>query len=243
VEDEEYARIAAVEDDHWWYRTMRGIVGDLLATRIDQRSGLRVLDAGCGPGGNGEWLSVHGTVVGVDRSPDALAFVRERRRGVRPVRGDLTALPIADASVDVAIVITVLYAVEDDHAAVGELARVLAPGGALVVVEPAFPSLRRAHDATVHGHRRYRRAPLRRMLAGAGLHVERATYACSYLAPAAAALAVADRLRGNAAPTHESDVERRGLDRVFTPLATGERRALTRVDLPFGTSVVLLATR
>jgi SAM-dependent methyltransferase len=243
VEDEEYARIAAVEDDHWWYRTTRGIVGDLLAPHVAHRTGLHVLDAGCGPGGNGEWLGAHGAVVGVDRSPDALRFVHDRRPTVRPVRGDLTALPLADATIDVAIAITVLYSVPDDIAAVAELARVLVPGGALVVVEPAFPSLRRAHDATVHGRRRYRRQALRDLLTDAGLRVERATYAYSFLAPAAAGLAAADRLRRDPPPTHESDVERRGLDAVFAPLAAGERRLLTRTDLPVGTSVIALATR
>jgi len=243
VDDEEYARIAAVEDDHWWYRTTRGIVGDLLAPHVAGRTGLRVLDAGCGPGGNGEWLAAHGTVVGLDRSPDALHFVHTRRPAVRAVRGDVTALPIADATIDLAIAITVLYAVPDDVAAVAELTRVLTPGGALVVVEPAFPSLRRAHDTTVHGQRRYRRRPLVEMLERAGLRVERATYAYSYLTPAAAGLALADRVRSTQAPTNESDVERRGLDRVFAPLASGERRLLTRTDVPVGTSVIALATR
>ena len=217
MEVEEYARIAAVEDDHWWYRTTRGVVADLLepfvGTSDTGRADVRILDAGCGPGGNGAWLAAHGTVVAVDRSPDALRFVHERRPALRPVRGDLTALPLGDATIDVAIAITVLYAVADDRAAIAELTRVLAPGGALVVVEPAFPSLRRAHDATVHGQRRYRRRPLRDLLTAAGLQVRRATYAYSFLTPAAAALATADRLRPGRAPAAESDVERRALDR------------------------------
>jgi ubiquinone/menaquinone biosynthesis C-methylase UbiE len=247
VEAEEYARIAAVEDDHWWYRTTRGIVADLLRRHVAGRNGLRVLDAGCGPGGNGAWLATHGTVVGIDRSPEALHFVRERRARVRPVRGDVTALPLGDASIDVAIAITVLYAVDDDAAAIAELARVLAPGGALVVVEPAFPSLRRAHDATVHGQRRYRRRRLGDQLTRAGFRIERATYAYSFLVPAAAVLAGSDRLRAGSssarATATASDVERRALDRAFAPLAAAERRLLARVDVPVGTSVVLLATR
>ncbi|MFI5046683.1 MAG: class I SAM-dependent methyltransferase [Acidimicrobiia bacterium] len=245
MEVEEYARIAAVEDDHWWYRTTRGIVADLLATHVDSAGGdtLRILDAGCGPGGNGAWLAAHGTVIGVDRSPDALRFVHERRPALRPVRADVAALPLGDATIDVAIAITVLYAVPDDRAAIAELTRVLAPGGALVVVEPAFPSLRRAHDATVHGQRRYRRRPLSDLLTAAGLHVLRATYAYSFLTPAAAALAAADRVRSGHSAATASDVERRTLDRVFAPLAAAERRLLTHVDVPVGTSVAVLATR
>ncbi|HEX5585844.1 MAG TPA: class I SAM-dependent methyltransferase [Acidimicrobiia bacterium] len=253
MEVEEYARIAAVEDDHWWYRNTRALVADLLTPRLRDRTDLRVLDAGCGPGGNGAWLAGHGTVVGVDRSSDALRFVRERRRAVLPVLGDLTRLPLATGAVDVAIAVTVLYAVDDDDAALRELARVLAPEGALVLVEPAFPSLRREHDATVHGRRRYRRAPLRTRVEQTGLRVERATYAYSFLAPAAGGLALLDRARHRRRPpeVHDtpavggsaSDVERRALDAVFAPMGHAERRALARVDLPVGTSVLVLASK
>lgn len=250
MEIEEYARIAAVEDAHWWYRNTRALVADLLADHLGGTGTLRILDAGCGPGGNGSWLAEHGAVVGVDLSPDALSFVRARRPGTRPVRGSVTALPIASASVDVAIAVTVLYAVDDDVAAVHELARVLRPGGAVVLVEPAFDSLRRGHDDVVHGRRRYRRGRLRALVAAAGLRTERATYACSFLAPPAAALGALDRVRrpsrrgaGAPAAPDQSDVDRRSLDRVFAPLAAQERRWLAHHDVAVGTSLFLLATK
>jgi SAM-dependent methyltransferase len=247
VEVEEYARIAAAEDEHWWYRNTRALVGDFLPPPFDTTRGLRVLDAGCGPGGNGAWLARLGTVIGVDRSPDALRFVRDRRTETIPVRADVTALPIASATVDVVVAITVLYAVADDRAAVRELARVLVPGGVMVLLEPAFPSLRRAHDATGHGRRRYRRGRLRELVESAGLDVRRASYAYSFLAPPAAALAAGAHVKpapaaARSAGSAPSDVERRSLDRVFAPLASLERRLLHHLDLPVGTSVVLAAT-
>ena len=171
VEIEEYARIAAAEDDHWWYRGTRALVAQLLAPWLDRASPERtqILDAGCGPGGNGAWLARHGHVTGVDLAQEALEFVRARRPETAPVRGRLDALPLADSCIDVVVAITVLYSVPDDISAVHELARVLRPGGAVLVVEPAFEALRRAHDRTVHGLRRYRRHPLARRFAAAGL--------------------------------------------------------------------------
>jgi len=244
VEIEEYARIAAVEDAHWWYRSTRALVADLLAPHLQAAAASRILDAGCGPGGNGAWLAEHGALFGVDISPDALAFVRERRPGTRPVRGSITALPLASASVGIAIAVTVLYTVDDDVAAVHELARVLRPGGALVLVEPAFEALRRGHDDIVHGKRRYRRGRLRALVEAAGLRTERATYAHSFLAPAAAALGALDRVRRPSSTLpDESDVDRRALDRVFAPLAAQERRWLAHHDIAVGTSVFLLATK
>jgi SAM-dependent methyltransferase len=241
VEVEEYARIAAVEDDHWWYRNTRALAADLLAPWLHRNP--RVLDAGCGPGGNSAWLAELGDVVGVDVAPEALAFVRARRPATTPVRASVQALPFADRSFDVVVALTLLYTVLDDAAALHELARVVRPGGAALLVEPAFAALGRAHDATVHGRRRYRRSHLGELATAAGLTVERLTYAYSFLTLPAAALGVLDRLRPRRVVPTGSDVDRRALDRVFAPLATAERSWLARHDVPVGTSVVLLATR
>jgi SAM-dependent methyltransferase len=244
MEVEEYARIAAAEDEHWWYRNTRALMSQLLSPRLAAGSpaSTRVLDAGCGPGGNGAWLAARSTVVGLDLAMEALEFVRLRRPTTAPVRGGLAALPFADASFDIAVAITVLYSVPDDVAAVHELARVVRPGGAVLAIEPAFEALRRAHDRTVHGLRRYRRRALAQDFEDAGLRVERATYAYSFLAPPAAVLGLLERGRDSAA-TPRSDLERRPLDRLFAPLAKRERQWLADHDVPFGSSVVVLATR
>jgi SAM-dependent methyltransferase len=242
MEVEEYARIAAAEDEHWWYRNTRGLMGDLLAPWL--RTGQLILDAGCGPGGNGAWLARHGTVAGADLSFDALRFVRARRPATMPVRSGLTHLPFGAEQFDVAVAVTVITCVPDDRAAVRELGRVLKPGGVLLLFEPAFDALRRAHDVTVHSIHRYRRDGLAALAAGAGLRVQRATYAYSFLAPPAAALHVLER-RDLAGPPGDrgSDVERRSLDRIFAPLAAAERRWLARHDLPVGTSAIVVATK
>jgi hypothetical protein len=81
----------------------------------------------------------------------------------------------------------------------------------------------------------------------AGLTVRRATYAYSFLAPPAALLGAWERLRAPAdargpAAAPGSDVDRRTLDRAFAPLAQAERRYLARRDVPFGTTLIVVAT-
>jgi ubiquinone/menaquinone biosynthesis C-methylase UbiE len=241
MEPEEYARIAAAEDDHWWYRSTRAVCAELLSPWLS--SGQTLLDAGCGPGGNGAWLSAHGTVVGTDIAPEGLGFVRRRRPEIAPVQASLTAIPFPDASFDVVMELTVLYSVGDDAAAVAELARVVKPGGVLLMLEPAFEALRRAHDKTVHTVRRYRRASLSDLAQRAGLEIDRSTYLYSFLAPPAAALGLVDRVFDRDVKETGSDVEKRSMDRVFGPLATLERRRLRRGAVAFGTSVAVVATR
>jgi SAM-dependent methyltransferase len=242
MEPDEYARIAAAEDDHWWYRNTRALMADLLKPWL--RTGQRILDAGCGPGGNGAWLARHGTVVGVDLSLDALGFAQASRPETLPVQAGLTDLPFAADSFDVAVAITVVTCVPDDAAALRELARVLVPHGALLLFEPAFDALRRAHDMTVHSIHRYRRHDLAALAVDAGLRVQRSTYAYSFLAPPAAVLHVVERRAVDSPPGNRgSDVERRALDRVFAPLAAAERRWLARHDVPVGTSAIVVATK
>jgi SAM-dependent methyltransferase len=99
-------------------------------------AGLRVLDAGCGPGVYAEWLVAHGArVVAVDASPRMLELAR--RRVGDAVEFHLASLeePLAfldDASFDLVLSPLVLDYVEDWSAAFAEFHRVLRPGGRFV---------------------------------------------------------------------------------------------------------------
>lgn len=241
MEIEEYARIAAAEDHHWWYRNTRAVMSDFLEPWLgtDQL----ILDAGCGPGGNGAWLTKHGRVIGVDISEDALAFVQAGRPETTPVRASLDRLPFPTAHFDIAVAITVINCLEDDHRAFRELARVVKPGGAVLVMEPAFEFLRRGHDKTVHCLHRYQRRELAAFMNGAGLTVQRSTYLYSFLTLPAAVLAVSERLRPHDAADAGSDVDRTTFEGLFQRMAERERIRLRRRDVPFGTTVAVLGTR
>jgi 2-polyprenyl-6-hydroxyphenyl methylase/3-demethylubiquinone-9 3-methyltransferase len=130
VEAAEYDRIAAVEDEHWWYRNTRALMRELLTPWLG--SDQRILDAGCGPGGNGSWLAAHGHVVGVDLASESLAHVRARRPEIAPVQASVAALPFADASFDVVVCVDVLEHVDDIEIVLAEIHRVLRPGGVVL---------------------------------------------------------------------------------------------------------------
>ena len=102
--------------------------------------GDRVLDAGCGPGfyvaETLERVGPEGSVVGVDASEPMLALATKRCEGHGNVgfeQGDVTALPVADADFDRALSVQVLEYVADIPAALGELFRVLRPGGRVLI--------------------------------------------------------------------------------------------------------------
>jgi SAM-dependent methyltransferase len=240
MELEEYARIADAEQRHWWYRTMPALARAVLGPTLSP--GLRILDAGCGPGPNFDWLRPYGEVVGIDYSPEAIRLANARHPGTEAVQGDITDLPFADESFDLALEFTVLALVDADQRGVDELARVTRPGGTVLLMEPAIPRLRRDHDEVNGVRRRYRLDDLRAMASRAGLAVRRATHANSFLVPPAAALAVAHRVKRPDADA-ASDFERDRLGALFASLAAAERRVIARRDVPFGLSAIVVAEK
>jgi SAM-dependent methyltransferase len=244
VKPAEYRRMYEAEEGQWWYAGQRAIASALLepALGAEAPGPRRLLDAGCGTGFNLLTLSRLGRATGVDLAPEAIAYCRER--GVRAVRASLLALPIRDAAFDAVTSFDVIYHawVTDDRAAVAEMARVLRPGGVLLVRVPALRALWGAHDVEVQSRHRYTRRELRTLLEACGLRVERATYCNSLLFPLLLARRTLDRLLGR----EGSDVGflPAPLEWAFTRALLAEA-ALVRAgfSFPIGASAVALARR
>src|SRR3954462_2444608 len=101
--------MAAVEDRHWWYSGMRAISAAWLDAVVPVGADYRVLDAGCGTGGNGEFLHRYGrAVAGVALARAALVPGRRRLPG-RIMGGSVLELPFADESFDLVSSFDVLY--------------------------------------------------------------------------------------------------------------------------------------
>jgi len=96
-------------------------------------------DLGCGTGETSAALAPFlARTIAVDRSGEMLQTARRRLRDAPNVdihRGELEALPIADAELDAAVMMLVLHHVPDPGAALREAARALKPGGRLVVCD------------------------------------------------------------------------------------------------------------
>ena len=106
------------------------IVRDVLA---DLPLGV-ALDAACGTGRHTGYLVELGhQVIGVDSSPEMLAVAREKLPSVEFHQADLHELPVPDQAVDVVVCALALTHVPDLEAVLGEFARVLRPGGHLVI--------------------------------------------------------------------------------------------------------------
>src|SRR3984893_2230285 len=180
-----YSIMYDVEGTHWWFAGRRRIIAGFLeriCTELEKEQP-HILDVGCGTGANLELLARFGDAEGVDVSPGALDFCRQR--GLKSVRqGEAESLPFPDASFDLVTGLDVVEHLDDDVAGLKEMWRVLRPGGRALLFVPAFRFLWGVQDDISHHRRRYTRSELKRTAEQAGLTIDRATYAnITFFAP------------------------------------------------------------
>ena len=246
MEEADYRTTFELEDHNWWFVGMRRMSLDLLHRHLapDLRGGL-VLDVGCGTGIMLETLERGGPAVGADLSATALGFCRERgRERLAQARGE--ALPFASRSFSAVTAFGVIEHIDDDRGALLEWARVLRPGGCLVLLTSAYQWLWSGHDVSNHHVRRYVRADIERLLRDAGLQPATVSYANTALFPGIAAVRAVERLRrGEKRPEPRKDTAEvpASLNRLLTGVLTLEGKVIRRRRLPFGVSIIAAATR
>jgi SAM-dependent methyltransferase len=242
VEPAEYDKMDAVEDRMWWYRALHG---HALRTLAPLPGDAAVLDAGCGTGGFLAKLRAvqpRARLFGLDYVHAAARRAAGKARA-RVASGTINSLPFADGAFDAVVSLDVLGqgAVEPVQA-LAELHRVLRPGGLLLLNLPAHEWLRSTHDARVHNARRFDRAGLAALLAGAGFEAIRAWHWNSLLLP----LMVVQRKLLARGEDAASDVQEypAWLDAAFFAATRAEAGLLAAgLRFPAGGSLLATATR
>ncbi len=241
MNEDEFRLLDEIEDQHWWFVGKQHILRSLLQRHAPQG---RILDLGCGTGGTlRNWMDRH-PCFGTDRSELALRICAEKGFD-RLVQSDLDAVPFADGAFDTILALDVIEHLDDDVSFVARAAELLGPSGQLILAVPAFQMLWSKHDETFQHRRRYRSAQLRDVVLEAGLIPERLTYTNTLTFPVAMAWRLLSQHTpvGRVAPKHDFWPVPRWLNAALTSAYRIEARALSRVNLPFGVSVVCVARR
>lgn len=235
-----YRQMQQSESRHWWFCARREIIHRLIALHLPNADG-RVLDAGCGTGGNLQMLGRFGVVTGVEMDPGAARMARDKASGV-VLEGYLPdQFPLAeDDQFGLIAALDVLEHIDDDVASLERLKRYLAPGGKMVVTVPAFPALWGAHDEAHHHKRRYTRTELQQKVESVGMKVGYISYYNSLLFPVAAIERLLHRLvKDNGSDTQAGlSVPAGWLNRLLYGVFVLEKHVIGRVALPFGLSLV-----
>ncbi|WP_108658367.1 class I SAM-dependent methyltransferase [Acuticoccus kandeliae] len=143
----------------------RHVLDAPMLARATRRPRRRALDVGCGEGRFCRMLAARGIeTVGIDPTPALLDEARRRDPAGRYVPGRAEALDFPDASFDLVVSYLTLIDIPDVPAAVAEMARILAPGGALLVANITPMATANASDGWVADANGVPRYPVDRYL-------------------------------------------------------------------------------
>ena len=231
----EMRRMLSIDDRHWWFVGRR----DVVQVALPESDGhLRVLDAGCGSGRTMQMLARLGEVDGID--VDEVALQAARDRGLTAVQAAfIESLPYDAATFDLVTCLDVMEHTDDHAVAFREVARVMRPGGRLVVTVPAYQSLWSSHDMSHQHRRRYRVRNLRRPAEAAGLRTMRVSYFNFFLFPVAAAVRLLDRLTGSTKTSSDLELSPGFVNGPLTLVMRIEAKLIgLGIRLPYGLSLL-----
>ncbi len=237
-----YAVIYEKEDEHWWFVGRRQVLGALL-DRLEMGEGCRILDVGCGTGGNFPFLARYGEVEGCDYSEEAVSFCR--LRGVTQVKeASIYELPYEDGSFDLVTCLDVIEHLRLDLPAFRELNRVLREGGHLLVTLPGRPELYSDFDCMAGHLRRYTLEEVRELLRWSGFRPLRMTSYTVLVHPLVRFYMWRGNIiggRGKYSPGMDTLLP--ASNRLLSGLISLEARLISRCDLRGGASLAVLAEK
>jgi SAM-dependent methyltransferase len=239
---------ALAERSHFWFRGFRWFARSFLDRAAAGRPPGRILDCGCGTGSNLAMLEPYGQVFGFDLTWRGLQFAHHNGRR-RIARASINAIPFRSGSFDMVTSFDVFQCLPDEvaHQAAREMARVLKPGGTAVFNFSALEVLRGSHSVLSEEVQRFTPRQVRRLLEGAGLAVERLTFAYATLFPLMLAARVGHRwmTRNGEAESGEWEIKvpSAPINALLTAAVGAEALALRALNMPFGSSLMCVARK
>lgn len=218
-----------------------------LATATAGLTRARILDCGCGTGSNLEMLRPYGTAIGFDLSRVGTEFAKAH--GHRVARASISRMPFQAATFDLVTSFDVFQVIADDieQAGIREMARVVKPGGWLLLHVAALEILHGKHSVLSEEKRRYTSKTLRALVEGAGFAIERITFDHLTLLPLMLPVRLWHRFTAQdgvvAAGESEITVPMAPVNAALSALVSLEALALKAVDMPIGASLMCLARK
>jgi SAM-dependent methyltransferase len=237
-----FNRLDQLEGQHWWFAARRKILKSVIGQFAPKKSELRLMEAGCGTGGNLQMLSSFGTLEAFELDDEARAIAKGKlpmdiKSGMLPDQ-----VPYKDGSFDVIVAFDVIEHVEKDVESLAKLGKQLAPGGRLVMTVPAMPWLWSKHDETHHHFRRYTSASLNEALLKAGLKPVRISYFNTLLFPMIAGLRLIRKAFG-INETADDAMPSPAVNGILKSIFGFESNWVGKVSIPVGVSLLAVAQR
>lgn len=218
-----------------------------LARAVAGVSEPRILDCGCGTGSNLEMLRAFGKAVGFDLTATGVRFARTHGHTV--AQASIAAIPFRAGAFDLVTSFDVFQCLPDEveRSAIAEMARVLKPGGWLLLHVAALEILHGKHSVLSEEVRRYTPGRLRAIVERGGLQIDRLTFDHMSLLPLMLPVRIWHRATAAGGQVEAGEAEIAvpiaPVNAALTALVSLEALALRAVNMPIGSSLMCLARK
>jgi len=241
MEKEIYLKTAELEAVHWWFIGRRNIIDSVLKT-LSLPKRVKILEIGCGTGGNFPIWGEYGKIFGVELNEEARTYASARNMATI-VAGSLPQnIPFAPSTFDLIALIDVLEHVDEDELSLIKVFQLLKPGGFMLLTVPAFQFLWSRHDERHHHKKRYGRQRLLQLSRKAGFQVILLSYINTFFFPVIAAWRIVNRWF-KLIDNDDLALPAPWLNSLLARVFSFERCLLPKTSLPFGVSLLLVARR
>ncbi|MBL4799731.1 MAG: class I SAM-dependent methyltransferase [Oleispira sp.] len=230
--------MAETESRHWWFLGRRAILTAILR-KLDLKPNSKILEVGCGTGGNLKMLAEFGKVSALEMDANAREIASEKTNNLYDIRDGRCPddLPYKGERFDLICMFDVLEHIDKDTETLTAMKNLLTKDGRILMTVPAYQWLWGAHDEFLHHKRRYSATELRQKIIASGLQSLKLSYFNTILFPLAAVIRIKDKLLGNPTASGTS-VPPHFINSFFRTLFGAERYLLKRFNLPFGVSLL-----
>lgn len=235
-----YQTMMELEEKYWWFVARRSILEQVIK-KLNLPESAEIFEAGCGTGGNLAMLARHGQVYGMELNDTARTYASKLQLAqIQP--GCLpNDIPFPEQKFDLIVLLDVLEHIEEDAASLQALTAKLKPSGYLLITVPAYAWLWSKQDEILHHKRRYRQQNLLPLVRNADYQVNFISYFNFILFPIIAGIRLLLNLLGKGG--NELIMPPKPINDMLTFLFAMERHLVTRIFLPFGVSLLVLAQK
>jgi SAM-dependent methyltransferase len=243
MDAEAYKEMIELQEEHWWFVARRDVIKSVINMQVPQGSTSKILEIGCGVGGNVGLLSQSGQYRGIDMHKPAIDYCSEKypQFEFQCTRVEDIPQEFNSNKFDSIYLLDVLEHIDDQVAILKSAQNYLTPSGKILVTVPAFEFLWSPHDDFVHHVRRYTKAGLKKVLEDSGYRVERISYFNSILFPLALIQRLGMRLLNRKLSTHLSTPPT-VVNWLFKVTFAQEAWILKRTNLPVGLSIIAVVS-